>query len=431
MPAELFLQFVDDKGAQKSVAVEDSPFVIGRTPENDLQIPNGSLSRKHAQIERFADVFILSDCGSSNGTQLNGVNLDKPVAVKNGDKILLGGAVEIAVEIVSDEAGNAADSGGNAAENFSSSNDASQAVAASESSAVWTNLFIIAPICGIVLLLFGGILFFALSGKTEPKIIAQRNREIDDELIENRRETNRKTANEDQEPEETPTPRKTANENASNSANSAPSNSGESNSGNNQISSEQETIEKNALQFLRSISSDANPVLTGKQLNLINAKIKSLKNSAALRENLRAAKRGATNFQATAKAHNLKPLFVTAAALAKLNETRGEPTVTANQLAPSLGKFGNVLGTELANDCLLVIVANEEGGGDLALRDRLANLAKQSQTSSAATIRTIWFLHDNGKISESAFDFAVRFLAIGTISQNPKDFGIDAEALSF
>jgi hypothetical protein len=63
------------------------------------------------------------------------------------------------------------------------------------------------------------------------------------------------------------------------------------------------------------------------------------------------------------------------------------------------------------------------------MRNMLQDLATKSPESSRA-IRTIWFLEKQGKITPAEFEFALRFLAIGTITQNPKDFGVNAEALA-
>jgi len=50
---------------------------IGRSKENDIVIDNIAVSRKHAQIERQeGSGFVLRDLQSSNGTFLNGVQID-------------------------------------------------------------------------------------------------------------------------------------------------------------------------------------------------------------------------------------------------------------------------------------------------------------------------------------------------------------------
>lgn len=46
--------------------------ILGRTPENDVVLPAGSVSRRHAQLTATDRGVRLSDLGSLNGTQLNG-----------------------------------------------------------------------------------------------------------------------------------------------------------------------------------------------------------------------------------------------------------------------------------------------------------------------------------------------------------------------
>jgi hypothetical protein len=100
-------------------------------------------------------------------------------------------------------------------------------------------------------------------------------------------------------------------------------------------------------------------------------------------------------------------------------------------MADTLDKLATQIGSELANDSLLMIAAYDQGaGGDfMKMRNMLQDLATKSP-DSARTIRTIWFLHKNSKITDAEYDFALNFLAIGTITQNPKDFGVNAEALT-
>ena len=50
---------------------------IGRAKENDIAIDNIAVSRKHAQIQKKEGVgYVLRDLNSSNGTFLNGVQID-------------------------------------------------------------------------------------------------------------------------------------------------------------------------------------------------------------------------------------------------------------------------------------------------------------------------------------------------------------------
>ena len=45
---------------------------IGRSVENNVEIPDPNMSRRHCQIERQNGKWIIRDCNSSNGTRVNG-----------------------------------------------------------------------------------------------------------------------------------------------------------------------------------------------------------------------------------------------------------------------------------------------------------------------------------------------------------------------
>jgi len=55
----------------KSVKVEQSPVVIGRHPNCEVQVDDGSVSRRHAQIVYVKPNYYLEDLNSRNGSMLN------------------------------------------------------------------------------------------------------------------------------------------------------------------------------------------------------------------------------------------------------------------------------------------------------------------------------------------------------------------------
>ena len=67
-------------------------FTIGRTQDCDLRIANLSVSRRHAQLDRSEDGWLLSDLGSHNGTRVNGWLVRDPVPVRPGDLLQFGTA---------------------------------------------------------------------------------------------------------------------------------------------------------------------------------------------------------------------------------------------------------------------------------------------------------------------------------------------------
>jgi uncharacterized protein YkwD len=69
----------------------DKPTVaVGSHRSNDVVFDDTTVSRRHATIARKKSGYELTDLGSTNGTFVNGRRVDKPVALKRGDKIRFG-----------------------------------------------------------------------------------------------------------------------------------------------------------------------------------------------------------------------------------------------------------------------------------------------------------------------------------------------------
>ncbi len=433
---EFFLKFKDENGNPKKISVDVDKFTVGRGSENNLVIVNNSLSRKHISIERFADVFIVSDCGSSNGTTLNNITLDEPVGLKTDDKLNLGNSLELEVEMISDADQNVVDEPeavGNSAINQGSSNNP-----VNSSSSISPMFFIIAPIIGLFFVLIVGIGFYAFSSKPE---IAE-NQDIfirSDKPSETPLNDSKDDVDKDDTDKPTPKPVKTESPSSSNNNSTNPTSQVTPTTDSKEVtatpklSGELDKVERNAYSFMRKIAeNDTNPVLTSPQLQILSAKINQVKSASALRENLKSARLGKSNIENLARERNLKPQFLAVAVLAKMGNERGDVVNNANQVRDVLNELRGSVGNNLADDCLLMMAAYSEevNGEKRKMRDRLAQLTKSSQLS-VRQIRTIWFLKDNGKISDAQFELAIRFFAIGTISQNPKDFGVSEEALNF
>ena len=73
----------------KQYRVLDTVFTIGRKADSSLCIPDGSVSKHHAEIWPAAGAIILKDLGSTNGTFLNGSRIegDEEVELKEGDLV--------------------------------------------------------------------------------------------------------------------------------------------------------------------------------------------------------------------------------------------------------------------------------------------------------------------------------------------------------
>jgi hypothetical protein len=68
------------------------PVIVGRTTENDVSIPEYSISKRHCSFELKDGMMTVSDCGSTNGTALNGAPLEPGASVPlcGGEQITMG-----------------------------------------------------------------------------------------------------------------------------------------------------------------------------------------------------------------------------------------------------------------------------------------------------------------------------------------------------
>lgn len=71
-------------------SLQGEPVSIGRASDCTIPIKDRYLSRKHAEIVPHAGSWVLKDCGSANGTYLNGSRVERDHQLKAGDRIRLG-----------------------------------------------------------------------------------------------------------------------------------------------------------------------------------------------------------------------------------------------------------------------------------------------------------------------------------------------------
>jgi len=69
--------------------VMEKPIMIGRLTENDIQLDEPDVSRRHAIINIVNQTYVLQDLGSRNGTFVNG-HLVKAVELQDGDIVGIG-----------------------------------------------------------------------------------------------------------------------------------------------------------------------------------------------------------------------------------------------------------------------------------------------------------------------------------------------------
>jgi Nif-specific regulatory protein len=71
------------------LSISDTPAIIGRDSTATLCLPDRSVSRRHSQIERDGDDFIVTDLDSLNGTFVNNVPVKRRL-LEHGDRVRIG-----------------------------------------------------------------------------------------------------------------------------------------------------------------------------------------------------------------------------------------------------------------------------------------------------------------------------------------------------
>lgn len=80
----------DANHRRTNVDLRAFPFLIGRGPDNHLILRDSRVSRNHARIVHIEGTCVLEDMGSRHGVWVNGVRIERQVALHGGEKIEFG-----------------------------------------------------------------------------------------------------------------------------------------------------------------------------------------------------------------------------------------------------------------------------------------------------------------------------------------------------
>lgn len=86
-----YLVVVTEKGGQERQEAFRAPeLTIGRVQGNDLVLPKGNVSKRHARILYREGRFIVTDLNSTNGTYVNRRRITQATIIRDGDKVYVG-----------------------------------------------------------------------------------------------------------------------------------------------------------------------------------------------------------------------------------------------------------------------------------------------------------------------------------------------------
>ncbi len=89
------LRIMDGAMGGSSFELTTDTTFIGRAADNDIQVKDNSVSRKHMKILRRGEKFFIEDLGSQNGTWIDGHPI-KPgieVQIEEGLPVVIGGVL--------------------------------------------------------------------------------------------------------------------------------------------------------------------------------------------------------------------------------------------------------------------------------------------------------------------------------------------------
>lgn len=476
MPLEITLIIHDpEQGTTERVAVDTKIFTIGRSPDNDLVINDTDISRRHAVIENYGRAARISDCGSQNGTELNGEQVTAAHELSDGDRILLGGSYSVDVRFA--KLSNATRGGSQqqyerddpnafqsryGAASGNSANDGAAALLTTSPNAqarrhlprpakqdasrsVWLSVPVLAGGGALLLVLVTIALVFFIVSQNRPTDSRTRRRRprptptvtnTNDQIVDDG--TNNATLNSngttgDVAQNTTPDAGDGGTTTADNGSNDSNASSG---------GTTHDKLEAAATRFIRQITPDASPYafsseIAEQTLAEIDKRVKELSSNAGVRTGLQRLQSSKAEIASGASEKGFKPALVAFAALAESGG--GDVTATARGMLPTLLTLRATIGYETADDGLMLVAAYKypyrpptSGQARAAhpLIERSREMAKRS-SESPAKFRNVWLLHKYGALTNEAYDYVLRFVALGVIAQNPKEYGIEVAPFAF
>jgi uncharacterized protein (TIGR02996 family) len=83
----LVVSVTEKGGTTRTLELAETEVTIGRASENQIVLPRGNVSKRHARIVLKDGRIIIVDLKSTNGTFVNGRKITSPLVVREDDKI--------------------------------------------------------------------------------------------------------------------------------------------------------------------------------------------------------------------------------------------------------------------------------------------------------------------------------------------------------
>lgn len=393
MQSQLTLVLIDDRERSRPVSVTSARFTIGSAPDNDLVLGAAGLERRHALIECFDGTIQISQCGSTGHITVNGRALTAATFLSNRDLISLGGVCDIEVRldpgpsrgggVVQTNAVNTAPKSSSGAPRYSRSHAHSPRMIRID----W----------GVIASLAAALIFITL---VLYLLISRHRNSVSNPTPLDSAVSER--------PRSGPLPGRTPEAEGTQAADDSVG-----------------QIGKLAMDVMRRISrEDKQYDFSEEVLREIKVRVQRHRLSPALEAGLSAlGQQGGGLAKEVQQERAMEPSLVFYVALTEMvgAQTRLDPISISRSVLQDLLEIRKDYGTDTSDSCLMVI----------AVHKMKSRALPTSTVRDAFRDRSVWYLHDHGKIDDAAYEFVLSFLAVGVIAQNPRQFGLEAQRLPF
>jgi pSer/pThr/pTyr-binding forkhead associated (FHA) protein len=91
------IKFTLQDGTVVTHELTEEQVTLGRVPGNTVELPDASVSSRHAQLTRAGEDYVFRDLGSTNGSQVNGsaATPEEDYPLSNGDTVTLGSVLGV------------------------------------------------------------------------------------------------------------------------------------------------------------------------------------------------------------------------------------------------------------------------------------------------------------------------------------------------
>ena len=79
-----------NEGEQKEYLIAEAVQYVGRDPVNNIVLEDDQVSARHVKVTFEEAQYWVEDLRSTNGTFVNGVRIEKAIAIKNEDLLKIG-----------------------------------------------------------------------------------------------------------------------------------------------------------------------------------------------------------------------------------------------------------------------------------------------------------------------------------------------------